>query len=275
MSAAGLQTVELDLNAFWSDIEQIRLRTPLVHNITNMVVMQQTANALLALGASPLMTHEESELAEIISISDALVINIGTLSDSWVSGMHRACYIANRHGTPVILDPVGAGASEIRTKTASHVAKAGVRIIRGNAGEIMALAGDTITSGGVDSLYETDAAIPAAIHLAKMYQCAVIVSGAVDYIISSTASAKVIYGSPLMTKVTGMGCTATALAGAFAAVNQDSFSAAFHTMLTMGIVGSLSAETTTAPGSFAVAFFDNLYSLTFESVKRVVSEFRK
>lgn len=261
-----LAQTSLDREALWHDIQQIRNITPLVHNITNLVVMQQTANALLALGASPLMTHNHDELKEIVGISHALVLNIGTLNDDWIEGMLQAQAYAKQRKIPIVLDPVAAGASQLRTQIATDILKAEVSIVRGNAGEIMALAGDAITSGGVDSLYQSHAAVSAATSIATTYNCTVIVSGEVDQIISPSGQTNCAYGSPLMAKITGMGCTATALVGAFAAINNNAAEAALHAMATMGIAGSLSAKIARAPGSFAVAFFDNLYNLTFDDI---------
>jgi len=250
------------------DLSAIRQLNPLVHNITNYVVMQPTANALLAIGASPVMAHAIDEVAEMVQIASSLVINIGTLDKNWIESMHAAAAAAKKRNIPIILDPVGAGATSLRTKTAVElIEKFQPSVIRGNAGEIMAVAGETINSKGVDSIYSSDAAEKAAQSLAKQFNCVVVVSGATDLIVDSKQQRQLKNGHPLMAKVTGIGCTASALLGAFCAVNQDYFSAAVSTMWVMGIAGEMAAQNAKGPGSFQVNFIDALHSLTPESIR--------
>ncbi|QDK83864.1 hydroxyethylthiazole kinase [Spirosoma sp. KCTC 42546] len=249
--------------SIWTDIERIRTQAPLVHNITNFVVMNNTANALLALGASPAMVHAPDEVEEFVSISSALVVNIGTLDATFVAGMKLAMRQAKTLGKPIVFDPVGVGATTFRNRVSEELlALAPPDIIRGNASEIMALAGLNAQTKGVDSLYGSEAAVDAAKRLSSVWGSVVVISGATDYIIQGEQTAVVANGHPLMTKVTGMGCTATALTGAFAAVNTNYFQAATHAMAVMGIAGELAAEKKLAPGSLQVNFLDALYELT-------------
>ncbi|WP_460970085.1 hydroxyethylthiazole kinase [Spirosoma migulaei] len=249
--------------SIWTDIERIRTQAPLVHNITNFVVMNNTANALLALGASPAMVHAPDEVEEFVSISSALVVNIGTLDATFVAGMKLAMRQAKNLGKPIVFDPVGVGATTFRNRVSEELlALAPPDIIRGNASEIMALAGLNAQTKGVDSLYGSEAAVDAAKRLSSVWGSVVVISGATDYIIQGKQTAVVANGHALMTKVTGMGCTATALTGAFAAVNTNYFQAATHAMAVMGIAGELAAEKKLAPGSLQVNFLDALYELT-------------
>jgi hydroxyethylthiazole kinase len=252
----------------WESIENIRKTSPVVHNITNYVVMNSTANALLALGASPVMAHAGEEVVAMVNIASALVINIGTLSREWVKSMFKAADRAVKRGIPVILDPVGAGATPYRTETAREFVKV-VRpaIVRGNASEIMALFEDRAKTKGVDSTDASHDAVSAAEGISEAYGAAVCISGETDYIIGKDRTVKVGNGHPMMTRVTGMGCAATALCGAFAAVNPDCVKATAHAMAVMGIAGEMAAEKADGPGSLEVRFLDTLYGLTREDIE--------
>lgn len=252
----------------WRDVERIRAAAPLVHNITNHVVMNTTANALLALGASPVMAHAVQEVEDIVDLSGALVLNIGTLSGPWVDAMRLAGARAKARGVPVVLDPVGVGASAYRTTTALALADiAGPAVIRGNASEIMALAGAAAPTRGVDSANATSEAEQPAQLLARRYGCVVSVSGAVDVIVTTSATTRVGNGHPLMPRITGLGCTSSALTGAFVAVNADRHAAAAHAMVVMGIAGEIAAAGCGGPGTFWPAFLDALHALTAADIE--------
>lgn len=247
----------------YRSVEDIRAKSPLIHNITNYVVMNNTANALLAIGASPVMIHAEEEVEDMAAMASALVINIGTMSSPWVRGMFKAFAKAVSKGVPVVIDPVGAGATPYRTRTIRELIDAGrPTIIRGNASEIMALADDRLKTKGVDSTAASDQALHTALSLSEKHQCAVCISGAVDYVVEGKRMVKVENGHPMMTKVTGLGCTASALCGAFAAVDQDSLTSAAKAMAVMGIAGEMAAEASEGPGSLQMHFLDRLYGLT-------------
>lgn len=252
-----------------SNLEKIRKTSPLVHNITNYVVMNNTANALLALGASPVMAHALEEVEEMASIAGALVINIGTLSPEWVKAMEIAGKKASERGIPIVLDPVGAGATTYRTQTClSIISSCKPSMIRGNASEIMALVDANCKTKGVDSLASSADALESAKTLATQTAAVVIISGPTDYITDGQNVAKVHNGSELMTKVTGMGCTATAVLGAFAAVHANAFEAATDGMACMGIAGEIAAASAKGPGSMQSIFLDTLYQLSAETVAK-------
>ena len=251
----------------WQDVEAIRSRAPLIHNITNYVVMNTTANALLAIGASPVMAHALEEVEEMTGLAAALVINIGTLSGPWIESMRKAAERARRIGIPIVLDPVGAGATRFRTDTArAFLEDIPPTILRGNASEVLALAHDVGGTKGVDSRRTSGEAREAAGQLAARYGCVVSVSGAEDLITSGTLTARVFNGHPLMPRVTGLGCVASALSGAFAAVDSDAFRAAVHAMSVMGIAGEIAAEGAEGPAAFQVRFIDALFHLDAKEI---------
>lgn len=253
----------------YKSIESIRSQSPVVHNITNYVVMNNTANALLAIGASPVMAHAEEEVEEMVNIASALVINIGTLSERWISSMFKAARQARKKGIPVVLDPVGAGATAYRTKTARDlIAGETPSIIRGNASEIMALYDDKSKTKGVDSAASSDKAIDIAQRLSETHQCVICVSGVVDYIVDKEKIVKIKNGHPMMSRVTGLGCTASALSGAFAAIEKSPFAATVCAMAVMGIAGEIAAETAAGPGSLQIHFLDSLYRLSEDEIIR-------
>jgi len=260
--------MKITAESIHADVAKIRETAPLVHNITNYVVMNTTANALLALGASPVMAHAEQEVEEMTGIARALVINIGTLSMSWVAAMFRAAGRAGELGIPLVLDPVGAGATSYRTKTCRDLIDTfPPAIIRGNASEIMALVTQEARTKGVDSSDPSAAALEGAMHLNEDTGSAVCVSGQVDYIVDRGGVIRVENGHPMMARVTGLGCTATALCGAFAAVNPSFQAAAAGAMAVMGIAGEIAAESSEGPGSLQVAFLDALFRLSEKDLK--------
>jgi hydroxyethylthiazole kinase len=253
----------------WTDILKIRKEAPLVHNITNYVVMNTTANALLALGASPVMAHAINEAEEMAGIARALVLNIGTLSDAWIEAMLIAGKAAKKKGIPVILDPVGSGATRYRTTTALRILnETAPSIVRGNASEIASLAGDISSTKGVDSTRSSESTVDLAIALSKKYNCAVSLSGATDMIADGDSLVRIHNGHPMMTRVTGLGCTASAITGAFAAVNPSRQLAAAHAMALLGIAGEMAAERTKAPGSLQTALIDMLYLINEKDIRK-------
>jgi len=246
-------------------LEKLRQAKPLVVNITNYVVMNNSANALLAIGASPIMAHSRGEMDEMMSFAGSLVINIGTLDSHWISRMMYAVEQANKHKKPVVVDPVGCGASRIRTRTSRQLADlADNLIIRGNASEIIALAGSHAQTKGVDAMDGSDAALDAARLLTEKYQGNVVISGEVDYIVTSNQVVKLSNGHSMMPLVTGMGCSLSALTGAFAAVGEQTGLAA---AAVLAVAGEIAAETARGPGSLQVNILDTLYRLDAETLR--------
>lgn len=234
----------LSAEALWDDVLAVRARSPLVHNITNFVVAPYNANALLALGASPVMAHAHEEVEEMTRLADALVLNIGTLDPYWVIAMKKAMKAANQGGKRIVLDPVGAGATTYRTQTVNKLIRLGApAIIRGNASEIMSVAGKTTSTKGVDSAASSDTAVQAACELAKQIRGTVCISGADDYVVDETGRLlSLSNGHEWMTRITGTGCSASAMVGAFSAIQPDSWRATAAAMAYLGVAGEVAAE---------------------------------
>lgn len=221
--------------------------------------MSINANALLAIGASPLMSFCPEEMEEIVGIASALVVNIGCLDRHEIEGMTIAAATAHRLGKPWVLDPVGAGASRIRTQTALDLIRnSHPTVIRGNASEIMCLAGEEITSRGVDTSALSSDAVEGAKALALSSGAIVSVSGPVDYITDGTQVATVENGHPLMARITAMGCTASVVTAAFVAAGDDTLLAARNAMALMGVAGERAAARAAGTGSMEMHFIDEL-----------------
>ena len=250
-------------------VEKIKTTSPLTHNITNFVVMNSSANILLAIGASPVMAHCLGEVEEMTSLADALVLNIGTLQDDWIDSMILAAKTANTKGIPVILDPVGSGATSLRTQAVKKIMNAAnISVLRGNASEIFSLASADVRTRGVDSsLSVTPEIIDAAQKLATNMNCIIAMSGAEDIITDGERIYKVANGQPLMTKVTGIGCGLSAITGAFCAVSNGELLAATAAAFGFyGLCGDLAIKISNKPGSFFVAFIDTLYSIQQQDI---------
>ena len=246
----------------------LRETKPLVHQITNYVVMNETANATLALGALPVMAHALEEVGEMAAIAGALVLNIGTLSPDWVEGMILAGQVANQRGTPVVLDPVGAGATTYRTETAKRILdEVRVTILRGNAGEIATLVGVDAEVRGVESI---DAGIEPgdlARRAAQALDVVASVTGPVDHVSDGERVLAIANGHPLLAAVTGTGCMSTAITGCFVAVDPyEPLDAAAAALVAFGVAGEDAAEGASGPGSFHVALYDALAALDPETL---------
>jgi len=244
------------------DLAAIRERKPLVHQITNYVVMNETANATLALGALPVMAHAVQEVAEMASVASALVLNIGTLSDEWVEAMLIAGRAANRAGVPVVLDPVGAGATTYRTETSrSLLDELEIAVVRGNSAEIATLAGRQAEIRGVEAV-GGGGGPELAREAARALGCVAAVTGPVDHVSDGKTVHAVANGHELLGSVTGTGCMATTITGCFLAVRADDpLGAATEALVTFGVAGEDAAKRAKGPGSFHVALYDALYSL--------------
>ncbi len=258
-----------DARRIWTTVERVRERAPLVQNITNYVAMDVTANALLAFGASPAMVHAEEEVADFVAIASSLVVNIGTLSSAWVKSMALAVSAAEEHGRPWVLDPVGAGATPYRTAVARDLSRRGPTVVRGNASEILAVAGATgASTRGVDSIHGSDAALEVARELARELGCVVAVTGAIDYVTDGRRVIRVTNGHPMMTKVTALGCTATALVAACLPVEEDPVLAAAHALAVLGVCGEFAAEGSDGPGSMRWRLLDALHVMDVGTLAR-------
>jgi hydroxyethylthiazole kinase len=233
----------LNADTVWSDCCAVRTQAPLVHSLTNLVVMAFNANTLLAAGASPIMAHAVEEVADLARLSGAVVVNIGTLDAHWVPAMQLALDTARVAGKPSVLDPVGVGASAYRNQVLADLITRRPTLVRGNASEILSLAGHSANTKGVDSTDPVELALAAAQSLAQRYGCVVCVSGPEDHVLAPDGRHAVLRnGHPLMTRVTGVGCSASALVGAFAAVQPDPWRACVSAMAYWGVVGEIAAQ---------------------------------
>ncbi|QRN03605.1 hydroxyethylthiazole kinase [Legionella sp. MW5194] len=244
-------------------LKRLRAEKPLVLCLMNAVTMNFVANSLLSLGAAPIMSQADDELEALVAMSRALYVNIGTLDRQFIERIDKACRLATIHRKPIILDPVGAGASQIRTLTARQLAPQAA-IIRGNASEIMALMADKSVSKGVETLHSVEAASTAARSLSQQTSAIVVVSGPVDFITDGRLCCHVAYGSPLMPLVTGMGCALTAIIAAFAAMESTFYEAAAAATAYVGLCGQAAHGLANGPASFQSAFIDALYQTPLE-----------
>jgi hydroxyethylthiazole kinase len=257
-----VSTTELQLST-GADLAAIRERKPLVHQITNYVVMNETANATLALGALPVMAHAREEVEEMAALAAALVLNIGTLSPQWVEAMLAAGRAANEAGVPIVLDPVGAGATSYRTETAQRILdEVDVAVVRGNAAEIATLAGREAEIRGVESIGAGDSAAELAGAAARKLGTVAAVTGATDHVSDSRQTLAVANGDPLLATITGSGCMSTAITGCFLAVRSEApLSAAAEALVAFGVAGEEAAREAKGPGSFHAGLYDALYTL--------------
>lgn len=254
--------------ATWASLQAIRERAPLIHNITNLVAMEMVANCLLALGASPAMVHAEDEIEDFLSIAQALTINIGTLSPSWLPSMTKAAACAVSLGKPWVLDPVGAGATPYRTDTARKLLAQRPTVLRGNASEILSLvdaAGER--TKGVDSSHPVEAATAAAAKLSRSHGSVVAITGAVDQITDGERWLQVENGDARMTRVTALGCALSGVIGAFLVVEPDPLAASAQALAVFGLAGERAAAQAAGPGSFAWQFIDQLALLDEPTVR--------
>lgn len=235
----------------------LRAQNPLVQCITNYVAMNVAANVVLAAGASPAMVHAEEEIAAFSPICGAVTINIGTVSAPWARSMLDAARTANDKNVPWVLDPVAHFISGFRNQIAQDLLALRPTILRGNASEIMAMAGEATAGKGADSGDGVHAAESAARALATKYGSVVVVTGPVDFVTDGTRTAHIVGGSEIMPMVTALGCSQTALMGAYAACG-PAFEAALATTAHFKVAGTKAAQHAQGPGSFQMHFLDAL-----------------
>lgn len=262
-------TMNLDLVG--QTLERVREVNPLIHNITNMVVTNFTANGLLALGASPVMAYAKQEVADMAKIAGALVLNMGTLNDEEIEAMIIAGKSANEHAVPVLFDPVGAGATAYRTETARKIVQeVGISIIRGNAAEIANVIGERWQIKGVDAIEGSGDVATLAITAAKQLGTIVAITGKVDVITDGETVYLIRNGHPILTKVTGTGCLLTSVMGAFAAVETDLLVAGASALVYYGVAAQQAAHKAAndGPGSFQIQFLNELAKVTMDDVRR-------
>jgi len=244
-------------------LRTLRERKPLVHQITNYVVMNETANATLALGALPVMAHAREEVEEMVRLAGALVLNIGTLSPHWVEAMLLAGRAANEADVPVVLDPVGAGATTYRTETAHRILNdVGVAVLRGNAGEVATLVGVEAEVRGVESIGTGGEPADLARAAAQSLDLVASVTGPVDHVSDGRRVLAIANGHELLGAVSGTGCMSSAITGCFlAAKKEEPLAAAAEALAAFGVAGEEAARDAKGPGTFHVNLYDALAAL--------------
>jgi len=259
----------IDLSVHTAELlVKLREARPLVHHITNFVVMNDTANVTLHIGALPVMAHAKEEVAEMVALAGVLVLNPGTLTSDWVEAMLVAGRRANELGVPIVLDPVGAGATILRTESNLRLLnELDIAILRGNLGEVSVLAGLGGEVKGVESISAGAEAEEVARAMAQQRGLTAAITGQRDIISDGQRTVGVDNGHLWLTTITGSGCSATTMVAAFAAVEPDPVLAATAGLICYGLAAELAAEMAHGPASFKVALFDALYNLTPEQVQ--------
>jgi len=243
-------------------IERIHQERPLIHNITNMVAMNDSANIILAVGGLPVMAHAQEEVGEMVKAAGALVLNIGTLTPEQIESMIIAGKVANSLKIPVILDPVGAGATNLRTESALRLQeKIKINIVRGNFAEISILAGLKGNIKGVESIGTEKNSVEIACSLARKYNQVAIITGKQDVVTDGKTVIEIDNGSPMLGTITATGCMVTSLIATFAAVGEDYLLASTGALVCFGLAGERAAVKAQGPGSFKVNLFDEIYNL--------------
>lgn len=252
-------------------LEQVKEQKPLVHHITNYVTVNDCANITLALGASPVMADDKDEVEEMVSFAKALVLNIGTLNSRSIESMLLAGKKAKKLGIPVVLDPVGVGATKLRTETARRIIEE-VRptIIRGNMSEVKILAGLQVAIKGVDSVADEEDSQTIAKNLANQLQCVVAITGKQDVVTDGTRLCLINNGHEMLSRVTGTGCMTTSLIGSYSAVLEDPWLGAIAGIVSMGLAGERAQSLLKSHeglGSFRVKLFDSISTMSGESLR--------
>lgn len=257
-----------------SILQKVREENPLIHNITNVVVTNFTANGLLSLGASPVMAYAPEEAADMVRISRALVLNIGTLNKDVVGSMVLAGKTANELGIPVIFDPVGAGATPFRTDMAQKIIEeVKISVLRGNAAEVANVLGEKWEIKGVDAGEQQGSSVELAVTAAQKLNTTVVITGKDDVLTDGVTTYLVSNGHPLLTKVTGTGCLLTSVIGAFAGVEKNLILAGLSALTFYGIAAEKAFEKAghLGPGSFQIEFLNQLAFVSLEDIHQLAS----
>jgi hydroxyethylthiazole kinase len=262
-----MKKIKLDA---YSLLERIKKNKPVVHHLTNWVTIYDCANVVKVLGASPVMAHAREEVAQMVEIASSLVLNIGTLTVDFVEAMKEAAQSANKKGIPVVLDVCGAGATSLRDRKSFELLdEVGIAIIKGNASEVARIAGERVSTKGVDATAVDKNMIQVAKDLAGKRQCTVVVTGKEDIVAGGKKTFIVKNGTPLMTHIVGTGCMATSVIGAFAAVEKDLVLASAAALVCFEIAAECAEGKSQGPGTFKERFFDELYHLDKRTINRM------
>jgi hydroxyethylthiazole kinase len=251
-------------------LDRVRQQKPVVHHLTNWVTIYDCAQVVKTLGASPVMAHAREEVAEMVQIASALVLNIGTLTVDLIEAMKLAAQSANKKGIPVVLDVCGAGATALRDqKCLELLNEVRINVIKGNASEVARVSGESVKTRGVDATQVGGDLALLARRLADQRQATVVITGKVDIVTDGKKTYRIGNGHSMMTHVVGTGCMAASVIGAFAAVEPDLSLAAACALTCFGIAAELAAREASGPAVFKERLFDCLYNLDRETVDRL------
>ncbi|ATW26062.1 hydroxyethylthiazole kinase [Candidatus Formimonas warabiya] len=260
------------LKSISENLRTVKEKSPLVHHLTNYVTVNDCANMVLAVGGSPVMADDIGEVAEMASLASALVINMGTLNKRTIASMILAGQTAREHGIPVIFDPVGIGATTLRTDTAVKIIReTQPAVIRGNMSEIKCLSGLNVQIKGVDSTADEAGGERIAQNLAQKQGCVIAITGATDIISDGSRTCLITNGDKMLSRVTGTGCMTTSLIGTYCGATKDLFLGAASGIMTMGLAGEIachSLKEAEGIGTFRVRLFDAVFNLSPESLLR-------
>ncbi len=250
-------------------LQTLREKRPIIHHITNYVTVNDCANVTLAIGAAPVMAHAKQEVAQMTSLSNALVLNIGTLDPEQIESMLIAGKCANEKNIPIILDPCGAGATTLRTEAAKKLTEQlNITIIKGNASEIATLAGLEAETKGVESGALKTTPEHAACTLRELTGATIIITGKKDIITDKTKTITLSGGSPMTTKITGGGCMAASLIASFASIEKNPLIAGTAALTCFNTAQELAEKKSTGPMDYKKNLIDELHNLTPEKLQK-------
>lgn len=251
-------------------LEKVRLTNPVVHHLTNWVTIYDCASIVKVFGASPVMAHAKEEVADMAKIASSLVLNIGTLTVDFIEAMKLAAKSANEKGIPVILDVCGAGATVLRDKKSFELLdEVKINIVKGNASEIARIAGENVTTKGVDSSHVDKDLIELAKGLALKRFCTVVITGKDDIVTDGEKTFVIKNGHIMMTHIVGTGCMASSVIGTFAAVEKDLVLAAASGLVCYEVAAEIASKISKGPATFKEKLIDTVYALDSKSLKKL------
>lgn len=249
------------ISELWRHADKLSATAPIIHNFTNLVVQTDTADAIAATGGTQATLHTREEARAAASVAAALAVNVGTLDEDWLAAVKDALDVAADKGTPWVLDPVAAGFTDYRTDAARELLRRGPAVLKGNASEIMVMAGAADAGRAAESVHGVDEAACAAGELARAHDCVVVVTGAEDLITDGKQQTRVANGNPMMGYMIGSGCMLTSVIACFLAIASEPFEAAQAAVAYFDVAGEIAAEQANGPGTLKPLFIDALYAL--------------
>ncbi|MDR3330894.1 MAG: hydroxyethylthiazole kinase [Endomicrobium sp.] len=257
------------MDKIYKILQKVKKSSPLVHHITNCVTISDCASIVKVFGASPVMTDTPEEAEDMVSISNSLVINIGTLNNDSIEAMKKAMSVANKKNIPIVIDAVGVGATKYRNDKIKELLKYKLAVIKGNASEIASSAGVKSSTRGVDSGTVSGNMIQIAKSFACKNRCVVVVTGKEDICTNGTSTVIIKNGSPMMGQIVGTGCMASSVIGAFCGVEKDYLFASVAGLVCFEIAAENAEKVSEGPGTFKAKMFDKITTLSYISIKKM------